>query len=428
MAATLDSEVSPSLLAAASRERLRQSLAQAVKLEATVPLGWGLGAWFAWGYVPLQAIALWLGLFAVALAFILFGLFAARRRVEDFERSYRHYRALIALDGFAWGMLGLTMMGYSLSVDTMLFTLLCGVSAANAAVHVMFIRVLGLQYLAIFIPLAAHTLFNLHDPRIVQLLIGIAIFFVLLLYYMNHLGKAVSNNVLLTLQNEALTGQLKVALSTVEREAATDVLTKIANRRALVGALDKYKLQFEVNRVPFMVLLLDIDHFKQVNDRHGHGVGDEVLQAFCRRVSATVRPSDLFARLGGEEFVIVVPSATMEGARGAAERVRKAVAAKPLLLNPELQVTVSIGIAAYREGMSIDDLLAAADRAVYAAKHNGRNQVCTADAPEVADRAIGSAVQTGGGNVGGVEGQMKGRAAVDQPQGSASVAYLRRAR
>ena len=366
------------LQSAAAQKRLGQTIEQAVRTQRTTPIGWGLAVWLVWDAVPMSAVLTWLALFLAALLVILMGLHRLQKHRGDYQRSLTSYTLLTGLDGLAWGMLSQLLLGHDRVVDTWLVTLLCGVAAVNAPVHLMFMRALALQYLGIFVPTALHFLLQTPGQDGLRMTIGMGVFLLLLLYYMNNVGRTLNNHVLLTLQNKALAAQLKAALSTVEIEAATDLLTSAPNRRALLQVLERQRLLYDVHQTPFAVLMLDIDHFKQINDRHGHGIGDEALKSFCGRVTGALRPSDTLARYGGEEFVAVIPSTRLEAALHAAQRVCDAVAASPLLSAPSVPATVSIGVAAWRPGMTIEQLLESADRAVYAAKRQGRNRVCAA--------------------------------------------------
>ncbi|WP_404710757.1 diguanylate cyclase [Sphingomonas sp. MMS24-J13] len=157
--------------------------------------------------------------------------------------------------------------------------------------------------------------------------------------------------------------------------ASTDELTGIANRRAFMRQLDRETAGAAEFGWPLAVAMFDVDHFKRVNDRHGHPVGDKVLQLIAARAVAAVRGGDLVGRLGGEEFGILMPGATAEDARMVAERVRLAIE-MPRIGDRDLPaVTVSIGIAAREDQRDSAQLLAVADAALYAAKGAGRNRV-----------------------------------------------------
>ena len=131
---------------------------------------------------------------------------------------------------------------------------------------------------------------------------------------------------------------------------------------------------------PVAALLIDIDHFKKINDNYGHDVGDEVLREFALRIASNVRAIDLPCRFGGEEFVIIMPDTGLEGAARVAERIRNNVAGSPFRVSDGkdlLTVTISVGVAAtLGEGDTPQALLKRADEAVYEAKAQGRNKVC----------------------------------------------------
>lgn len=170
-------------------------------------------------------------------------------------------------------------------------------------------------------------------------------------------------------------------LTRLERQATLDYLTGALTRSAFsrqaTALLDSR--QAHAQAVPLTLMMLDIDHFKSINDRHGHGVGDQVLRAFARAVQEHLQEGELFARLGGEEFVVIIPGLAPERAKFTAERLRRAVQELHLThADPRLQITVSIGLdgcAADAPAPSLDVLLARADKALYTAKAQGRNRV-----------------------------------------------------
>jgi diguanylate cyclase (GGDEF)-like protein len=270
-------------------------------------------------------------------------------------------------------------MGHDPVLDTLVVTVVCGVAAVNAPVHIMFRRAYGLQLIGMWLPAAGYAILRFREPNMPEMLFGISVFFVLLSVYMGQLGDRIKENILLSLQKDVLAHQLSDSLARMATQATTDPLTGRANRRAVDDELQRQQALFERSRAPFSVLLLDIDHFKQINDVHGHGIGDEALKAFARRVAASLRPSDFLGRYGGEEFVVILPATPLEQALQVAQRVCDAVAAQPLLATPRLPTTVSIGVATCSAGEDAAQVLDAADRAVYEAKRSGRNRVCVSD-------------------------------------------------
>lgn len=158
--------------------------------------------------------------------------------------------------------------------------------------------------------------------------------------------------------------------------ARTDALTGLMNRRAFSEAADRELARAERYKLPLSLCILDVDHFKRVNDTHGHAAGDAVLVGLAKTLRSMARRSDLTGRWGGEEFVLLFPQTADAGARIAAERVRRAVAeAKFPSPVGELSVTVAIGVAGARPPYTLEDATANADKALYAAKSRGRNRV-----------------------------------------------------
>ena len=163
----------------------------------------------------------------------------------------------------------------------------------------------------------------------------------------------------------------------VQSLALTDPLTNLHNRRSLfeLGRIE-FARAHRMNR-SFCCMMLDLDHFKKINDTYGHPVGDQVLKEFAKRCKASVREVDLVGRYGGEELIILLPETDRRTATRVAERLRASVAATPIKVSGnEIAVTVSIGVAEKDENtLQLDTLIARADQAMYIAKHKGRNCV-----------------------------------------------------
>jgi diguanylate cyclase (GGDEF)-like protein len=172
--------------------------------------------------------------------------------------------------------------------------------------------------------------------------------------------------------------QLAATFEQLERLAHHDELTGTLNRRSIMQLLEDERQRMERTGQAFGIALLDIDHFKRINDGHGHVVGDEVLRRFAQRVAAEMRHTDRLGRYGGEEFLMLLTATTDDAAAlAAAERVRRGVAGDDwAAVAPQLAITVSAGIGVCRGGESIEQLLQRADAALYRAKHDGRNRVC----------------------------------------------------
>ncbi len=165
--------------------------------------------------------------------------------------------------------------------------------------------------------------------------------------------------------------------SALRREALVDDLTGQLNRRGFFERAEQECLRAERHALALTVLMIDIDHFKRINDAHGHAAGDAVLVAIAAELRRQCRETDIVGRLGGEEFVVLLPETDASGAGIFAERLRRAVAALPRLPSG-LTSTISIGLAGRRPGESVADLMIRADAGLYNAKRSGRNQVAVA--------------------------------------------------
>ncbi|ABB05776.1 GGDEF domain-containing protein [Burkholderia lata] len=164
----------------------------------------------------------------------------------------------------------------------------------------------------------------------------------------------------------------------LEHLAATDPLTGATNRRQFIESVEAEIHRAKRNGAPFSLLALDLDHFKAINDSYGHQAGDQVLQRFVDKCVDAIRPYDGVARVGGEEFMVLLPQAALDTAQSIGERIRAAIAGAPFEagIGEPIKVTVSVGASEFgRDGETIDAILRKADERLYRAKHLGRNQV-----------------------------------------------------
>ena len=163
---------------------------------------------------------------------------------------------------------------------------------------------------------------------------------------------------------------------TMEKMATTDSLTGLANRRALEEKLAASLEEAARNRSPMAVVLMDLDWFKEINDSHGHLVGDRVLQEFAKVITQQFHEATTVCRWGGEEFLILLERTRSAEACGRLEELREKLRGTAIAVDGlEIALTISAGVAGYREGESADQLLARADRRLYCAKQNGRNRI-----------------------------------------------------
>jgi len=180
------------------------------------------------------------------------------------------------------------------------------------------------------------------------------------------------------LKVKTLQDNLKESNQLLQKLAQTDPLTELHNRRYMMETLEAEFDRSSRVGSPFALLMLDLDHFKQVNDTFGHQLGDKVLQSTAWEIQALLRQYDSAARFGGEEFALLLPETPLNGAKLVAERVRQSINdiefAGPL---SKLKISISIGVAAipHNKISTVSDLVRLADDALYAAKRNGRNRV-----------------------------------------------------
>ena len=179
-----------------------------------------------------------------------------------------------------------------------------------------------------------------------------------------------------TLEIEQQKARLRFQAEEFARQAREDALTGINNRRAFDEALAREFARARRNGAPLSIAIVDLDHFKAINDRFSHAVGDEVLKRVAQRLKNDSRGFDVVARWGGEEFAMLLPETALGSARAACERLRESIQAVDLSdIDPALRITASVGVA---EAAGLDDhhrLLLRADEALYRAKANGRNRV-----------------------------------------------------
>jgi diguanylate cyclase len=178
--------------------------------------------------------------------------------------------------------------------------------------------------------------------------------------------------------------QLQQSIEALRNESLTDPLTSLANRKYFDQSLNRMIEETRVSGTPLSLLLADIDHFKRFNDLFGHLIGDQVLRLVAMSIKQSTKGGDLAARFGGEEFAIILPGSAIGDARSIADRVRFTVKSKDLMKRSTGEhlgrVTVSIGVAALRQGDCAQALIERTDACLYAAKRTGRNRVvCDTD-------------------------------------------------
>jgi len=177
--------------------------------------------------------------------------------------------------------------------------------------------------------------------------------------------------------------QLQQDLEKSQQEAQTDVLTSLLNKRGFEKRFELERIRAKQNEIPFSLIMVDIDHFKKVNDSFGHLVGDSLLKSIANLLKSHLRKNDIASRYGGEEFLILLPETGIQGAKAAAQKIRDTLATKEWKLKetgkPMGKITVSMGIALYKLNEPEEALIKRVDDALYLAKNRGRDQIVTQD-------------------------------------------------
>ena len=186
-------------------------------------------------------------------------------------------------------------------------------------------------------------------------------------------------------QSHSVMSELKRDMERIRKEAITDGLTGLANRKAFDEQIGRLCREADKEGDIFSLIMIDIDHFKAFNDTYGHQVGDQVLRLVAMTLVNEVKGQDMAARYGGEEFAIILPGTNVNAAQSAAENLRRAVEKKEVMnrtTGENLgQITISLGVAQFYGNETVDGLINRADVALYASKNKGRNQVSVAPTP-----------------------------------------------
>ncbi len=295
------------------------------------------------------------------------------------------------------GFLAALFVGFGLTLSTLsqwllpsatMYVLCCVFAGTLLLIRPRVMALIYLTSFAIFYMLLGHTATSLGVLVILRFHGGLAaalgMCLSLVLWRRYALTELLSRQVhaqgrVLETQNAELERQ-KVVL---ERLSQHDPLTGLLNRRAFEVQADKVVSRSRREGTALAAIMLDLDHFKEVNDQHGHPAGDLVIKFMAHVIQTSVRETDLVARVGGEEFMLLLSATSALAAGGVAEKIRQRVAQAPIELGRDMvvQMTISAGVAAWEAGHTgeFEDLYATADGALYAAKRAGRNQVVFAD-------------------------------------------------
>ncbi|TXT40973.1 MAG: hypothetical protein FD135_726 [Comamonadaceae bacterium] len=363
-------------------------------LAAMLPL-LGLGWYLAWGghANPNPAITRWSGLIGWMDLVMLLGLSALLMVVRWRKLNER----VTPLSRLLPGVLASLFVGFGLTLSTLsqwflpsatMYVLSCVFAGTLLLIRPSIMALIYLTSLAIFYTVLGHTVTTWGVLVIMCFHGGLAaalgMCLSLLLWRRYTLTELLHRQVqaqglALEAQNAELALQ-KIRLETLSHH---DPLTGLLNRRAFEIQADMALSRARRDGTGLAVIMLDLDHFKRVNDQHGHPAGDAAIKFMARVIQSSVRDTDLAARVGGEEFMLLLPATSALAAGGVAEKIRQRVALTSIEVGGDLtvRVTISAGVTAWEVGHvgSFEDLYAAADAALYAAKRAGRNRVMFSD-------------------------------------------------
>jgi diguanylate cyclase (GGDEF)-like protein len=338
-------------------------------------------SWMLWSHTSDVAIVAWLGVLAVstvARLALFIAYFRAEPRGVDLANLERPYAVSLLISSLIWGIGALMVM----PADSLVYqaiTLFFLVGMAGGAVSVYSARYpMAVGAMASVLLPSTIWLFTQPGKEQLGMAIGASMFMVVLLRTAKVLANALQRNF-------QLGRELHAAHAAADRQAKTDPLTGINNRRAFLDHGEQIIRYCERHEQALSVLVMDVDHFKSINDSLGHFAGDAVLRQVGEIILKLFRRSDVCGRIGGEEFAVVLPHTSESDALAIAEKLRQTIAETPIHCGDQrVNITVSIGVAA--AGYQLATLLVLADKAMYRAKAQGRNQVVRHEETPAASR------------------------------------------
>jgi len=323
-----------------------------------------------WRQPDHQLLLVWLAVILMTslLRLALFISYRCKKPDKTAVLKWQHpYYISLMLSSLSWGTGTLIIcMDKPLLFQIITYCFLLGMAAAALSVYSS-IRYMSVSTITVMlVPITAW--FTIHPDTTANLMAVAGVFFLIsTLRATSILADTLHNSFMLT-------HKLKLAYETAEHLARTDMLTGLNNRRAFIELSERQLSLCKRNNTPASLLVLDLDHFKTINDELGHATGDFALQHFSELLQKSVRSSDICARIGGEEFALLLPNTGLSSAHKVAEKLRMIIASEVInTADNTFSISTSIGIASGQ--YELDVLLQTADMAMYEAKQSGRNQV-----------------------------------------------------
>ncbi|MDU9024507.1 diguanylate cyclase [Pseudomonas corrugata] len=354
-------------------DRLQQLFRQSVSAVFGSYLAAIMLCWLCWDRFEHSVIFWWLAILTGS-TLLRVSLFIAYVRSDESKRTPQHwerkYWITLVLSASIWGGGALALMPADDLLSqalVMLFTVGMSVSAVScySAYRDMTLASIGL----VLLPCTAWLLFQ-PSPIQVGMALSIVVFAAFAARATHKMSQALETAF-------RLTREMEQANSISTRAAQTDELTGLKSRRAFFEHAQRLYDHCKANRLELCAVMLDMDHFKQINDTYGHQVGDQVLRQMGMVISSSFRSTDIHGRLGGEEFAILLPDTSIEVATRIAEELVQTIGG--LVIEPVHGITASLGVASTEAGhKDLNSLMNNADKALYRAKALGRNQVAVA--------------------------------------------------
>ncbi|MEA3168612.1 MAG: diguanylate cyclase [Pseudomonas sp.] len=355
-------------------DRLHQLFRQSFAAIFGSYLGAGMLCWLCWDRFDHTVMRTWLvvlGVTSLLRLKMFMDWFRCANSLRTPARWERRYWLTLMLSAATWGIGALAVMPPDDRVSQVLVILFAvGMSVSAVSCYSAY-RYMTLGSMSLV--LLPSTLWLLLQPSPMQ--VGVAIAVLVFSTFVVSATRKLSDALEKAFR---LTRQMERAHTISTRAAQTDELTGLMNRRAFFEHAHLLYAQCRQHRQPLSALMLDMDHFKAINDTYGHQAGDQVLRQVGGVISASFRQADVYGRLGGEEFAVLLPNTTLETAQGIAEQLITAIAG--LAAEPVQGLTASLGVATTRSpDQDLHSLMNSADKALYRAKAMGRNQVVVAE-------------------------------------------------
>lgn len=368
----------PALKQAVFKEQVRIFITRKRILHAAGPLSSAYFAFLMSEYVALTPILIWWSLLAVVDSVLVLACTVyLRKDVSHVNRPVwlqAHIFGLV-LSGFLWGVS--ILLFYTPQLQGQLYNIVTLVAVSSfSAVVLIPVRA---AYLGFFVSITmpAFIFFLwLGDFAHVNQAMGILVIAVITTVFQSSATEHFIDSIEKNYRSIELSKALSLSLEQIKELASRDYLTGLYNRRFGMEGLNHELNRRERYQENLTLAIMDIDHFKQINDKHGHLIGDAVLVEFARRITELLRSEDTFFRYGGEEFVVVFPHTNLQDAQLVAERMRRTICDVDFVVaHKSIEVTVSIGISEFESNDTVEHRISLADNALYKAKNLGRNRV-----------------------------------------------------